>query len=88
MNRAFLIRQSVHFSTAYQRALKALGDESYEQVLGHCEEALTGEESDSLTVEEKDELKLLRGTFYILSKQQVSQMLLFHHVSLLSQPEE
>jgi len=61
-------------STAYQRALKALGDESYEQVLGHCEEALAGEESDSLTVEEKDELKLLRGTFYILSKQQKKAM--------------
>ena len=47
-------------------------EEDYDQVLATCEEALNSQESHSLSGQQVAELTLIRGTFYILSKQQVS----------------
>ena len=78
-------RHVERFSSAYQRALDALRDEDYEKVLASCEEALaaSGEEKESLSPEQTAEMRLLRGTFYILSKQQVISLILTRLFSLL-----
>ena len=56
----------------YKKVLTSLVEEDYDQVLATCEEALNPQESHSLSGQQVAELTLIRGTFYILSKQQVS----------------
>jgi len=54
----------------YKKVLTSLVEEDYDQVLATCEEALNPQESHSLSGQQVAELTLIRGTFYILSKQQ------------------
>ena len=56
----------------YKKVLTSLVEEDYDQVLATCEEALNPQESHSLSGQQVAELTLIRGTFYILSKQQDS----------------
>ena len=57
----------------YKKALTSLVEEDYDQVLATCDEALSlTPQSLSLSGQQVAELTLIRGTFYILSKQQVS----------------